>query len=187
MNTYDFTRDIYSELVKWTATKKGLLLKGPRQVGKTYILTKLAKEKFNSYLYVNLGNKAVFNWFEENAAKAFSGQIWADVFERYAKEHGQTFENKPETLVVLDEIQSSSLVFNSIREMVRECNFRLVATGSYLGIMDLENFFSNNKQSYFYPMGDIQVLEIWPMTYREVCTACASYDDSIDSETAYKY
>ena len=56
--------------------------------------------------------------------------------------------------------------------MVRECRFRVVATGSYLGIMDIENHFSENKQAFFYPAGDIELLEMYSMTYQEVITAC---------------
>jgi len=179
-NNYDFSRDIYAELVKWTTTNKGLLIKGPRQVGKTYILNKLAKERFERSLYVNFGFKEVFEWFEENTKEAFNGAKWLKVLETYANKENIPFSNDSETLVIFDEIQISARAFNAIRGLVRECKFRVVATGSYLGIMDLENYFSENKQSYFYPVGDVQMLEMWPMTYKEVLEACEACEDSLD-------
>jgi len=187
VGNYDFTRDIYAELKKWSETDKGLLLKGPRQVGKTYILTKFAKESFKRFIYVNFGVREVYEWFEDNTKEAFSGQKWAKVLERYAKKEQQLFVDDPDTLVIFDEIQASARAFSIIRELVRECKFRVVGTGSYLGIMDLENFFSDNKQTYFYPVGDVNMLEMWPMTYREVLEACAVYDDSLDAEAIYEY
>lgn len=182
----DFTRDIYNELVRWSENTKGLILKGPRQVGKTYILDKLAKEKFKNSLYINLGNINTHQWFEENCTKVFNDSDWSAIFERYADYVQQIFSNTEDTLVIIDEIQSSARVFNGIRGMVRGGKFKVVATGSYLGIMDLENYFSENKQAFFYPMGDVELLELHPMTYLEVINACNKYGIS-DMQEIYQY
>ena len=168
----EFQRDIYKPLIEWTKTKKGLLLKGTRQVGKTFILNKLAKEKFKNSLYINLGNVDTCAWFENTEMRLVNGADWLNAFTAYAEKERQQFSDDGDTIVILDEIQSSGRVFNGLRQMVRECNFKVVGTGSYLGIMDIENYYSVNKQSYFYPAGDVTVMEMYPMTYSEVIAAC---------------
>ena len=171
----EFQRDIYKELTKWVKGTKGLLLKGTRQVGKTFILDKLANDLFNNVLYVNLGNLDTYEWFEDRTRKLVTGEDWVRVFFEFSEKESQKFSNSPDTLVILDEVQSSSRVFNGIRQIVRDCHCRVVATGSYLGIMDIENHYADNRQAFFYPAGDVEVLEMYPMTYLEVITACAQH------------
>jgi predicted AAA+ superfamily ATPase len=48
-------RYVFSDLKNWVikSRRKPLLLRGARQVGKTWLIEKLAKEEFNSYLKVD--------------------------------------------------------------------------------------------------------------------------------------
>ena len=170
-----FKRDIYDTLVKWRKNEKGLLLKGPRQVGKTFILQFLGEKLFANTLFVNLRNKETAEWFENDKTVNFMGDKWGEIFSQFAQFTGQRFADSPDNLVILDEVQSSSLVFNSIRDMVRSHKFKVAATGSYLGIMDIENHYSPNKQAFFYPAGDVALYEMHPMTYREVIAAAAEH------------
>lgn len=52
----DLKRDIYDCLVQWKCRNSGKVLEvsGARQVGKTYILTKSAKENYKDFLYINM-------------------------------------------------------------------------------------------------------------------------------------
>ena len=52
----ELKREIYKELIKWKESDTGHVLEvnGARQVGKTYILDKFAKENYNQYLYINM-------------------------------------------------------------------------------------------------------------------------------------
>ena len=47
-------RKIETRLFEWLDTKKGLLVYGPRQVGKTYILKDFINKHFNNNVYINL-------------------------------------------------------------------------------------------------------------------------------------
>ena len=53
---FDFSRDIYKELLTWKKDKNNKVLEvsGARQVGKTYILKKFAKENFTHFIYINM-------------------------------------------------------------------------------------------------------------------------------------
>ena len=48
-------RKIYNELVNWTDSnnKKPLVIKGLRQIGKTYIVKQFAKENYSSVIYLD--------------------------------------------------------------------------------------------------------------------------------------
>jgi len=84
-------------------------------------------------------------------------------------------------------VQESPRVFNSIRDIVREQTVRLIATGSYLGIAEFENYFSEYKRGYFYPSGDVEVLEMNSMTYREVIRACGRVRPDLPKESIFEF
>ena len=48
-------RKIYNSLVEWKNNKEKmcLVVKGARQVGKTYIIDKFARENYKNYIYMN--------------------------------------------------------------------------------------------------------------------------------------
>ena len=72
-------RDIYEKLVAWkkSPARKPLILKGARQVGKTFILNEFGKREFDHVAYFN---------FEEDPAL---GEFSRDVF--YRKELSRSF------------------------------------------------------------------------------------------------
>ena len=47
-------RKIEKQLSQWINSKKGLIVYGARQVGKTYILKDFIGKNFNNYCYINL-------------------------------------------------------------------------------------------------------------------------------------
>lgn len=52
----ELKRMVYEDLMKWKVSNTGKVLEvnGARQVGKTYILDKFAKENYKQYLYINM-------------------------------------------------------------------------------------------------------------------------------------
>ena len=56
----ELKRDIYSKLVQWKNSDSGkvLVLSGARQVGKTFILNKFAKDNYKKYIYINMVHAA---------------------------------------------------------------------------------------------------------------------------------
>ncbi len=65
--TIELKRDIYEELLQWKKNNSGLVLEveGARQVGKTYILDKFAREQYEQYIYINMIGKKVRAGFPE--------------------------------------------------------------------------------------------------------------------------
>ena len=52
-------RKVYQELLQWKNKKEKmcLVVKGARQVGKTFIIDKFAKENYENYIYMNFDVK----------------------------------------------------------------------------------------------------------------------------------
>ena len=175
----ELKRDIYSELLKWKERDSGkvLELKGARQVGKTYILDKFARENYRQYLYINMTHVSG----EEFLKCLDQATLWQPGMPRLDKplhEAFHLFENKfmdgKETVVVIDEIQESSRVYSLIRQFAREFQCHFIVTGSYLG--------KTVEQGYFLPAGDTEELRMDTLSFPEFLGAVGARElyESID-------
>lgn len=170
----DLQRTIYQELLKWKeeATGKVLEVNGARQVGKTYILDKFAKENYKTYIYINMvrsSGKAFIECLDSiNKAWKPGTKREEKPIHKALKLFDEEFEDCKDTIVVIDEIQESPEVFSMIREFARDFEANFVVTGSYLG----RTF---NKE-YFLPAGDIDTLNLDTMSFEEFLVAVGKYD-----------
>ena len=164
----ELKRDIYEELLQWKKNNSGLVLEveGARQVGKTYILDKFAREQYEQYIYINMIGKsgqdflncynAIYHW--EVGQQRREGALH-DVFKAYAPD----FEDKKSTVVVIDEIQESSVVYSCIREFARAFTCDFIVTGSYLG--------KTREKDFFLSAGDTDNLVLGTLTFPEFLEA----------------
>lgn len=152
-------RYIIKDLLNWKDSKhrKPLILKGVRQVGKTWIL----KEFGNRYY----DNTAYFNFDENDEYKQFF-ETTKDVnriLQNLMLASGQKIE--PEnTLIIFDEIQDCPNVINSLKYFCENApEYHIACAGSLLGI-------ALAKPSSF-PVGKVDFLDINPMTFSEFLLA----------------
>jgi predicted AAA+ superfamily ATPase len=137
---------------KENPTRKPLILRGARQVGKTYLLKQFGEAEFPNYHYIN---------FEEDQQ---AGQL----FERNLDPERilndlQLYLEKPieqqTDLVIFDEIQRCPKALTSLkyfREKIPE--LALCAAGSLIGIyLSWDSF----------PVGQVTFLGLYPMTFEE--------------------
>lgn len=176
---FDFERNLYADLVNWKEKQRdALLLKGPRQVGKTYLLKKFGNSEFKQMIYVDLRDSnnsskflKIYNGLKEemiyDSTEEDKRLFWTNVFLLYTDEE---FEDTSETLIIIDEIQENSEIYSNIRDINRSLNTRLVATGSYLGIVEYSN-------DYWISAGDYAELELNSLNYVEFLKALGLYDD----------
>lgn len=151
-------RYIFSELNSWVHKKrrKPLLLRGARQVGKTWLVENLAKEEFENYLKID---------FEENTEliPIFEGDL--DPQKICAELELRTGIDiiKGKTLLFIDEIQICPRAIISLRYFYEKMpSLHVIAAGSLL-----EFAFSEIS----FPVGRIQSLEIHPMNFSEFLLA----------------
>ena len=170
----DLKRTIYQELLKWKSEESGKVLEvnGARQVGKTYILDKFAKENYKNYIYINMVQSTGKTFLEclDIVKKDWQPGLKQDgkQIHKALKLYDNNFTDEKNTIVVIDEIQESPEVFSMIREFAREFEAHFVVTGSYLG----RTF---NKE-YFLPAGDIDTLVLDTMSFEEFLMAVEQYE-----------
>lgn len=164
----ELQRDIYKSLIKWKENRSGkvLELSGARQVGKTYILTKLGKENYKNFIYINMAQTSGKDFIKcLDTAEAWEpGQkrIERPLHNAFALFY-EDFTDSEDTLVVIDEIQESSRVFSMIRQFSREFQAHFIVTGSYLG--------KTLEPGYFMPAGDVEMLTMQPLSFEEFLEA----------------
>lgn len=157
-------REIYNRLLDWKndSSHSALEINGARQVGKTYIINKFADENFRRKIYINL-----FERSGKDFMKCFQKATdWTpgtprnphplhDAFRFFEP----SFEDTDDTVIIIDEIQESSEIFNCIREFTRQFQARFVVTGSYLGrVLEPEFRFSS---------GDVTTIRIFTLSFQE--------------------
>ena len=157
-------RDIYPKLLEWKSSKyrKPLILKGARQVGKTFILKEFGRREYKDFIYLN---------FEENPdfADFFQGQIEPERIIRNLSIYFKKEINPDTTLIILDEIQESNRALNSLKYFSEESKeYHIVAAGSLIGIM------LSMPQSF--PVGKVNFLNLYPMTFLEFLDAVEKHE-----------
>jgi len=127
-----FERKIESELKEWKESlsqkKKAFLLKGLRQVGKTVIIKKFAKENFENVIYINFK-------VQIGMKKAFVDDLTVDTIIRNLSFLNSDYEFIPyKTVLIFDEIQECAGARSSIKSFMEDGRYDIIASGSLLGI-----------------------------------------------------
>lgn len=166
-------RFILDELLKWKESKyrKPLILKGARQIGKTYILQQFGKENYEGVAYFNFDHdEDLYNLFTNTKDPK-------RLLEQLAFIYGKAII-PGKTLIIFDEIQECPNALNSLKYFQEEANeYHIVCAGSLLGIRLSHTSF---------PVGKVDFLNMYPMTFREFliadnCENLVGYMESIRS------
>ena len=157
-------RKIMQELKEWKNKKDRLplILKGARQVGKTWILQEFGKECFEDVLYINFEN-------ENNIEDLFEGNIEPKrIIEFLSALHHKKIEpNK--TLIIFDEIQELPRALTSLKYFAEQApEYTICCAGSLLGV------FLHEKVSF--PVGKVDFLELQPLDFEEFLIANGEQD-----------
>ena len=152
-------RKIIKELLEWK-NKKGrlpLILKGARQVGKTWILQEFGREYFEDTLYINFENAG-------NIQDLFNGNIDPKrIIEFLSAIHHKKIEPE-KTLIIFDEIQELPRAMTSLKYFAEQApEYPICCAGSLLGV------FLHDKVSF--PVGKVEFLELQPLDFEEFLMA----------------
>lgn len=153
-----FKRKINDELIKWknSDNKKALVIKGLRQVGKTFSVLNFAKENYENVVYVNFKDN-------ESAKKIFDGDLIVD---RMTIDLSALLPNirfvPNKTIIIFDEVQECANARASLKPFVLDGRYDVVATGSLLGIKGY-----NLKRGKGVPTGYEKIIYMEPMDFEE--------------------
>jgi len=152
-------RLVISDLLQWKGAKhrKPLILKGVRQVGKTWIL-----KEFGQRYYENV---AYFNFDEQEELKDFfaTTKDVKRILQNLAMVNGSPI--LPEkTLIIFDEIQECNKALNTLKYFQENApEYHIACAGSLLGI-------ALSRPASF-PVGKVDFLTIHPMNFTEFLLA----------------
>jgi len=126
----ELRRKFYDTLLEWkkSPAKECLLVKGARQIGKTYIVRKFGRENYGSFIEIN------FSLHPEYAA-AFAGSLSVRAITEAMTAIGGGMSFVPgDTLLFLDEIQDCPNARTAMKAFAEDGRYDVIASGSLLGI-----------------------------------------------------
>ena len=147
-------RKMMSRLLEWknTENKLALLIKGARQVGKTFIVREFAKKNYRHFVEINFEKTPL-------AKKAFSENLDARTIVLNLSTMGFGPFIQGQTLVFFDEIQSCPQARTAIKFLVEDGRFDFIESGSLLGI--------GYKDVSSYPVGFEEQITMCPLDFEE--------------------
>ena len=152
-------RIAYEGLLKWKSkqNRKPLLIKGARQVGKTWLMKEFGKNEYESVAYIN---------FEKATQLANLFVVDFDIprILRSVQLITGIIPKPGETLIIFDEIQSVKRGLLSLKYFYEDApEYHIIAAGSLLGL-------SIHKDDSF-PVGKVDFLELYPLSFEEFTLA----------------
>lgn len=155
-------RDIQRTFREWLhlPDDRILFVKGARQTGKTTEILKFAYKEFEQVIYVSLAEKNSLDNFIKMVINDSNKYLGMDEFCKQLKGYRNYYDSK-NTILIIDEVQESPTVFNSLRVLRSDLKCRIVVTGSYLA--------QALNPEYFQPAGDTYDVEMSPLSFREFC------------------
>lgn len=167
-------RNAISELIRWkgSAERKPMVLKGARQVGKTWLMKEFGQNYYDSFVY--------FNFDEEDELKSIfeTNKNPHRIIELLSMICGEKIE-PVKTLIIFDEIQECPEALNTLKYFKEKANeYHVIAAGSLLGTL--------LAKPKTYPVGMVNLLDIYPLTFDEFLEATDSglyaYYESIEKD-----
>ena len=147
-------RALYPELVQWknSGKRKPLLLKGARQVGKTWLINEFGRNEFNQI--------HIFNFQEfPGISDLFRETLNPDKLLTELEISFSINIDRDRDLVFFDEIQECPEAVSSLKYFCEKLpKLALCCAGSHIGISSLHTSF---------PVGKVDFLTLYPMSFHE--------------------
>lgn len=152
-------RNAIQDLINWKSSedRKPLVLKGARQVGKTWLMKEFGQNYYDNFVYFNFDEEAELkSVFETNK----NPHRIIDLLSMIAGEKILP----EETLIIFDEIQECPEALNTLKYFKEKANdYHVIAAGSLLGTL-----LAKPKS---YPVGMVNLLDVYPLTFDEFLCA----------------
>ena len=152
-------RDKMNELKKWknSTTRKPLIIRGARQVGKTWLMKEFGKQCYKKCAYIN---------FDDNSRmdKLFEEDFDLDKIIQGLKIESNVNIEPENTLIILDEIQETPKALKALKYFYENANqYHIVSAGSLLGVAIHEGT--------SFPVGTVDFLDLAPLSFFEFLEA----------------
>ena len=155
-------RTAIEELHKWKArrNKKPLIIRGARQVGKTWLMKEFGEKAYADTVYIN---------FDSNSrmAELFASDLDTDRLIMGLELYAGRKINPDNTLLIFDEVQEVPRALSSLKYFYENApQYHIVCAGSLLGIA--------LHQGTSFPVGKVDFLKLFPLSFKEFLMATGS-------------
>ena len=155
-------RNAMSELMQWKESKlrKPLIIRGARQVGKTWLMKEFGRINFNEVAYINFENN-------ERMVRLFQNDYdIARIILGLQIETGMHISKN--TLIIFDEVQEVPMALTALKYFFENApEYFILAAGSALGVALHEGF--------SFPVGKVDFLDLYPLTFQEFLGATGNH------------
>lgn len=152
-------RILISQLLKWKekCDRKPLILRGARQVGKTWLLKDFGKRFFKNVCYINFEQKDVLG-------AIFEGTLSPQrIIEQLSVYTGSKILPN-DTLLIFDEVQEMPRALTSLKYFAEETpEYAICCAGSLLGVA--------LHEGTSFPVGKVEFLDLYPLSFHEFLLA----------------
>ena len=158
-------RKIENTILNWKNSSKRmpLIIKGARQIGKTYTALMIGKKYYKNTVYFNMeDSQELVSIFEKDF------DIERIITELSIRSGESIFKN--ETLIIFDEIQACERALLSLKYFCEKApEYHIIAAGSLLGV-------ALNREKYSFPVGKVDMITMYPMDFEEFLWALNQHD-----------
>ena len=168
-------RKLYADLLAWKREKKKecLLVKGARQVGKTYLVRQFGKREYESFVEIN--------FHEQKSLKViFEGDKTAEeICKRLTANLPGVRLIPGKTLIFLDEIQKCAEARTALKFLAQDGRFDVIASGSLLGLSYGKDDDREVEPVESVPVGYERPIMMYPMDFEEFLWAYGYPDETV--------
>lgn len=177
-------RKVYRELLEWRSERKNglkkcLLIKGARQVGKSYIVKAFGKAEYRSFIYIDF-------FRQPNLKAIFNGELSADeIYKRMTANMPEIELIRGDTLIFLDEIQYCGNARTAIKFLADDMRYDVISSGSLLGLSYGDDDDDNVETPSSIPVGYERQIEMRSLDFEEFLWAYGYKEETIAELKGY--
>mgnify|MGYP001046881319 FL=1 len=152
-------RTVMEQLQKWKQKKhrKPLVIRGARQVGKTWLMKAFGAAEYESVVYVNFDNN-------ERMRNLFEGSLAVDRLVTGLELYAGRKIDPENTLLIFDEVQEVPKALTSLKYFNEDApQYQILCAGSLLGVA--------LHPGTSFPVGKVEFLDLYPLSFSEFLMA----------------
>lgn len=178
-------RKIYNDLAEWKKrrkiekSKECLIVKGARQVGKTYVIREFGKKEYKTFIEINFVKNPEYK-------NIFLGSLSSnEIFKRLTATFSEYKFIDGDTLIFLDEIQKCANARTAIKFLAEDFRFDVISSGSLLGLSYGQDDDDEVKEPDSIPVGYERSIVMYSLDFEEFLWANGINSDAINMLREY--
>jgi len=148
-------RQAMAELIKWKnkQDRKPMIIRGARQVGKTWLMKEFGRIHYRSAAYINFDSN-------ERMLRLFSGDMDIKRIVTGLQLEAEQKIDPDNTLIIFDEVQECPKALTSLKYFYENApEYHVISAGSMLGVA--------LHEGTSFPVGKVDFLDLYPLSFFE--------------------